>query len=221
MYVWNWDVVLSNWRVFVDGGLMTLWLTALTVVAGTLFGTALALLRRTRDPIAVGAVGLFVDLFRALPILVLLIWIYYVAPAFSFGGTMPFLAALIALSLNLSAFVAETVTAGIESIPKHQFESGRVLGLSSATVMGRVILPQAIRNILPNLVGLYINQLKNSSLASVIGVGEILHQSNVLISDTFRPLEIYTAVAATYLILILPCSSLARLAERRLARIRA
>ncbi len=218
MYSWNWNVVLSHWKVFADGALVTLELTFLAVVAGTALGTALALVRRTRDPMVAFAVRTFVDAFRALPILVLLIWLYYVMPAVFSWEMSPFLAALIALSLNLSAFVAETVHAGIESVPRHQFESGTVLGLSPAAVMARIVLPQAVRNILPNLMGLYITQLKNSSLASVIGVNEVLHRSNVLISNTFRPLEIYSAVAATYLILIVPCAILARIVEGRLAR---
>jgi polar amino acid transport system permease protein len=84
--------------------------------------------------------------------------------------------------------------------------------------MIKIIIPQAVRNMIPNLMGLYINELKNSSLASIIAVDELLHRSNILISETFRPLEIYTAVAATYLIIILPLTYLSRLFERKLAK---
>ncbi len=217
MYLWDWSTILDHTNIFIHGAVVTVWLTALVILIGTVLGTVLGLLRRSEDPIVRIGVKIFIDLFRALPILVLLIWLYYVTPALLSWSISPFVAALIALSLNLSAFVAETVHAGIESIPKHQFESGRVLGLSHASVMMHIILPQAFRNMLPNLMGLYINQLKNSSLASVIAVNEILHQANTLISNTFRPLEIYTAVAVTYLILILPCTALARIIEKRLA----
>lgn len=218
MYVWNWNVIFDNLDIFFQGALTTLWLTLLVIIIGTILGTILGLLRRSRDPIISYAVKIFIDLFRALPILVLLIWIFYVTPTLVSWQVSPFIAALIALSLNLTAFVAETVRAGIDSVPKHQFESGVVLGLSPVGVMLRLILPQAIRNMLPNLMGLYINQLKNSSLASVIAVNEVLHQANILISNTFRPLEIYTGVAITYLILILPFSALARHVEKRIAR---
>ncbi len=218
MYIWDWNTILNHKDIFIYGAATTVWLTALVIVVGTILGTALGLLRRSEDPIVRTGTKIFIDLFRALPILVLLIWLYYVTPALLSWNISPFVAALIALSLNLSAFVAETVHAGIESIPKHQFESGRVLGLSHASVMVRIILPQAFQNMLPNLMGLYITQLKNSSLASVIAVNEILHQANILISNTFRPLEIYTAVAVTYLILILPCTAAARIIEKRLAR---
>ena len=164
-------------------------------------------------PVLSFAARLYIELFRALPILVLLIWVYYVAPLLFNIRLSPFFSALLALSLNLSAFVAETVRAGIEAIPKAQLESGVVLGIRSFKVMRTIILPQAFRSMLPNLMGLYIAQLKNSSLASVIAVNELLHISNTLISNTYRPLEIYSAVAFGYLCLTIPFTLLANKLE--------
>ena len=218
MYLWDWGVVSDHQGIFLDGALTTAWLSFLCICVGTVLGIGLGLLRRSRIRLVSVATKVVIDVLRALPILVLLVWLYYVAPIYLPWRFTPFEAALIALSLNLAAFVAETVRAGIEAVPKHQFESGLVLGLSKSQVMIRIIAPQSLRNILPNLMGLYITQLKNTSLASIIAVNELLHRANILISDTFRPLEIYTAVAVTYLMLILPCTAFAQWIEVRLAK---
>ncbi len=213
MYQWDWGVITSYAPVFLQGAGITLELTLLVVALGTVLGVCLALLKKADNPATNLMVGIYVQLFRALPTLVLIIWIFYVTPIFTGWYMSPFLAATIALALHLAAFVTETTRAGFESIPPGQFESGLALGMSEAQVMVRIMAPQAIRNILPNLLGLYITELKNSSLASVIAVGELLHRSNILISETFRPLEIYTAVAGMYLAMILPLIYLAHRAE--------
>jgi polar amino acid transport system permease protein len=218
MYTWNWNIIVQYKQVLIHGALVTLWLTLLVVGIGTVLGLALGLMRRSSVQIVAWAAKAYIELFRALPILVLLIWVYYVAPLIIDIRLSPFLSALVALSLNLSAFVAETVRAGIEAIPKHQYESGVALGMRPYQVMRTIILPQAFRNMLPNLMGLYVTQLKNSSLASVIAVNELLHISNTLISNTYRPLEIYSAVAVGYLCLILPFTLLASRLEIVLKR---
>ena len=204
--------------VFLRGALVTIWLTFLVALSGTILGVAIGFLRRSRSWLISQAANVYIELFRALPILVLLIWMYYVVPLLFGLRLSPFAAAFIALTTNLAAYVAETFRAGIEAIPKNQFDSGITLGLSYFDVMFRIILPQAFRNMLPNLLGLYITQLKNSSLASVIAVNEILHQSNLVISKTFRPLEIYSTVAVIYLLIIIPVTLLANKMEKRLAK---
>ena len=218
MYQWNWNVIWSYKYVFIQGAATALWLTLLAVIIGTILGILVGLIRRSQNPILVVIAKIYIELFRALPILVLLIWLFYVSPILIGVQFSPFFTALIALSINLSAFVAETFRAAIESIPKNQFESGLTLGLSSTQTMIYIILPQAIKNMLPNLLGLYVNQLKNSSLASVIAVNELLHRANSVISNTYRPLEVYTAVAVTYLILIIPFSLFASWVEKRIDR---
>ncbi len=218
MYQWDWRTIALYKEVFIQGALVTLGLTLLVVIIGTILGVCIGLMRRSQDSVLSMLAKIYIELFRSLPILVLLIWIYYVVPLLIGVRLSPFMAALVALSMNLAAFVAETVRAGIEAIPRNQFESGKTLGFSPVQVMFSIILPQAFRNMLPNLMGLYINQLKNSSLASVIAVNELLHRSNVLISNTFRPLEIYTTVAVVYLIIIIPFTLLSSWVEQRLRR---
>jgi amine acid ABC transporter, permease protein, 3-TM region, His/Glu/Gln/Arg/opine family len=218
VYAWNWNVISQYKGVFIQGALVTIWLTLFAIVIGTLLGFALAFLKRSSNPAFSWLAKIYIELFRAIPILVLLIWIFYVVPILLDLRLSPFTAAVVALSINLSAFVAETVRAGIESIHRSQFESGLALGMTSRQVMKRIILPQAVRNMIPNLIGLYITELKNSSLASIIAVNELLHRSNILISNTFRPLEIYTTVAIVYLIIIIPLVWLSRMVERRLIK---
>ncbi|MEI6498924.1 MAG: amino acid ABC transporter permease [bacterium] len=218
MYQWNWNVIFQYKYVFIQGAATTLWLTFLVIVFGTILGVLIGLMRRSSAPFIPVIAKIYIELFRAFPILVLLIWLYYVSPILLGIQFSPFNTALIALLINLAAFVAETVRAAIESIPKNQFESGATLGLNSMQTMIYIILPQAMKNMLPNLLGLYVNQLKNSSLASVIAVNEVLHRANSMISNTYRPLEIYTAVAMTYLILIIPFSLLASWVEKNISK---
>lgn len=216
MYSWNWQTIYLYRSVFLEGALLTLYLTFLVVIIGTILGSLFAVLKKSKNKTLSIFANIYIEVFRALPILVLLIWIYYVMPILFNWKINAFWVAVVGVSLHLSAFTAETIRAGVESIPKEQFESGHALGLSLKQVMVHIVLPQAIKNMIPNLLGLYINELKNSSLASVIAVDDLLHRSNVLISNTYRPLEIYTTIALVYLILIFPLIFLTRLLEKRL-----
>lgn len=218
MYDWNWRLIFVSKSIFVEGAAITLLLTVFVVLIGTVLGALFAFLKQSRTSPIAWLAKIYIEIFRALPILVVIIWIYYVLPVLFDWRISPFFAAGIALALHLSAFVAETIRAAIESVSSSQLESGIALGMSRYQAMVHIVLPQAIRNMLPNLLGLYVNELKNSSLASIIAVDDLLHRANILISETFRPLEIYTAVAVAYLIIILPFIFLARYYEKRLAR---
>lgn len=218
MYSWNWNIIWQYKEVFLQGALVTISLALLVAVIGTLLGVGVALLKGSENPVFSFLAKAYTELFRALPVLVVLIWIYYVLPS-TFGLKLsPFTAAVLALSMHLSSFVSETVRASIESISVSQLESGLALGMSHVRTMCHVIIPQAVRNMIPNLLGLYISEIKNSSLASVIAVNEVLHRSNILISETYRALEIYTTVAIVYLIIIMPLILLSRTAENRLSK---
>ncbi len=215
MYTWNWEVMYTYRSVFIHGALETMILTLLTVLIGTAGGIIIAIVRRSENPVFSVMAKIGIDLIRALPILVLLIWAFYVLPLLTGWKLSPFTTATFTLSLHLSAFVAETIRAGVESIPKHQFESAEALGLTPLQTMTQIIAPQAIRNILPNVLGLYVTQIKNTSLTSVIAVNELLHVSNTLISASYRPLEIYTVVACIYVALIEPCEIGVHFLERK------
>lgn len=192
-------------------------LSLISCVIGTILGLFLALGRRSKNswfriPSIVGT-----EILLALPLLVLLIWIYYCLPILNRSFALnAFSSGVVALSLNLSAFVGETLRAGLETIPRSYTDAAHVIGLSRWQSFRGIVLPLAVRRVLPPLLAQYITTIKLSSLASVIAVYEFLHSAENIIAMTYRPLEVYTAVAVGYLVVILPLSLGVRFLEKRI-----
>jgi len=159
---------------------------------------------------------LYVELLRAVPALVMILWVYYGLPELLGLSLTAFWAGVIALSLTESAFQAEVFRAGIQSIGKGQLEAADALGLTYWKKMRLVVLPQAVRRILPPLANQFVYVLKMSSLVSVIGVGELTRRANELTVTEYRALEIYSVLAAEYLLLVLIASAFARWLEKKL-----
>lgn len=210
MYEWDFGVILRNKWVFLHGSIITIQITLFAVAIGTALGGLLGLGRSAKLKWISWPSSAFVEFFLALPILVLLIWIYFCGPLLAGIRLSGFWAAVSALSLSLSAFVAEIVRSSIQAIPTGHVEAARALGLSHFQATRHIVLPQAIRIMTPPLLGMYIATLKMSSLASVIAVYELLHSAQGLISTSFRPMEIYTTVALVYVAMVLPLSILTR-----------
>lgn len=213
-YTWHFGVVKEFWGAFYRGCLVTFQLTAWSFLLSTALALLLAFCSISRRwPIR--AVGiLYIEVFRALPTLVVLVWVYFALPivmGVTLGG---FEAAVIGLTLSQAAFTAEVFRAGIESIDKGQMEAARIVGMSYFMAMRRIILPQAVRRMIPPFVNTFAGLLKFTSLASVIAVTELLHASTNVIQHTFRPLEVYTFAAALYLAMIFPITWLSRYLER-------
>ena len=158
----------------------------------------------------------YVEIVRAVPILVLILWVYYGLPQVTGLSIGVFWAGVIALALSDSAFQAEIFRAGIQSIARGQYEAAYSVSLGYRDTMRYVILPQAIRRILPALGNQLVYMLKMSSLVSVIGMQELTRKANELVVVEYRPLEIYTVLVLEYLILILVVSAGVRWLERRL-----
>jgi polar amino acid transport system permease protein len=158
----------------------------------------------------------YVEIVRAVPILVLILWVYYGLPQLSGITLNVFWAGVFALALSDSAFQAEIFRAGIQSISKGQYEAAQSISLNYRDTMRYVILPQAIRRILPALGNQLVYMLKMSSLVSVIGMQELTRKANELVVSEYRPLEIYTILVLEYLVLILIVSSGVRWLERRM-----
>lgn len=159
----------------------------------------------------------YVEIFRAIPVLVLLLWIYYGLPSI-FGGSLsfnPFVAGVITLVLHESAFISEIYRSGIQAIKKGQIEAAKSLGLNETLVFIKIVLPQAVRIITPALLNQGIYILKMSSLISVIGLGDLTRRANELIVTTYRPLEIYSFLVLEYLILVIFASYLVRRIEKK------
>jgi len=157
-----------------------------------------------------------VEIFRSIPILVLILWVYYGLPVVLGISMNPFSAGVVALALSDSAFEAEIFRGGIQSIGKGQIEAADSIGLNYYQKMRVIILPQAVRRILPPLGNQFVYMLKMSSLVSIIGLQELTRRANELTVTVYRPLEIYTLLVVEYLLLILIFSWMVRRLEYKL-----
>jgi polar amino acid transport system permease protein len=194
----DWSIVWQSRWLLLDGALVTVLLTVLTMVIAVPGGIALALMRGSRiKSVALFATG-FVELFRNLPLLLLVYWAFYVMPVLTDVSLSPFTTGLTALCLNVSAYNSETFRAGINSIRKGQSEAGLALGMSRGEVFRQIILPQSWRRVLPVLASTWVSLFKDTSLVSVIAVGELAHTAMQIRSQSFRVLEMLTAMAAIY-----------------------
>ncbi|WP_408891457.1 ABC transporter permease subunit [Myxococcus faecalis] len=205
------------WRLAQGLGL-TLGLTLLALVSGLPLGLAVALGRRVRFKPLSWLCAAYVEGLRGTPLLVQIIFIYYALPQLLGVDLAPMLAAVLALTLNSAAYVAEIFRAGIASVDPGQEEAARALGLSRAQVMRHVILPQAVRNVLPPLTNEGIALLKDSSLVSIIGMAELTRAGQELASQLAAPLAVWPLVALFYLMATLPLTRLASALEKRLHR---
>jgi polar amino acid transport system permease protein len=216
MYQWDWNWVWTYRWALMEAAGVTLWLNLIILAAGSAVGLIVAFARGSRRAVLRIPALIYIDLFRTLPVLVLLVWFFFCVPIL-LGGVQisSTLSAIIVLSLNLSAFVAEIVRAGIDSVPATHVESARACGLSEAQTMRFIVLPIAMRAMTPPLVGQYINTIKLSVLASVIAVPELLHKTTDIISQVYRPLEFYSVLALLFLIILLPGTIWSRRLEAR------
>jgi polar amino acid transport system permease protein len=216
-YQFRWDIIPNNLDFLMSGLEMTLFISATALVLAMFGGLLLAVVDMSRF-VAVRAIGLaFGELIRNTPILVQLLWVYYVLPIV-FGLQISALAALlIGLSVYMAAFISEVYRAGIQAVPKGQKEAAQVLGLTPFQSFRRIVLPQAIRLTLPPLASNFVQLIKYSSLGSVISVSEITRRGTELSSTTFRPLEIFSFIALVYFCICWPLAMAIRIWERRLA----
>ncbi|HWK43175.1 MAG TPA: amino acid ABC transporter permease [Stellaceae bacterium] len=211
----DWSVVWQYRGALAEGALMTVVLSLATMVVAIPGGILLALMRLSRSRIASTASACFVEFFRNLPILLLVYWAYYVMPVALDLRLSGFVTGLVALSLNVSAYNAETFRAGIGSLRKGQMEAAMALGMSRWQAMREVILPQASRRVLPVLASTWVSLFKDTSLVSVIAVGELAYTAMRIRSQTFRVLEMLTAMAAIYWALGYPQAKLTDWLNRR------
>ena len=207
-------LVSQTWRFLVRGVWMTAVLAAIGLLLGLPIGLALALARVQPSRLLSVPAGIYVEVVRGTPLLVQILFIYFVLPAF--GVNLPaFTSGAIALTLNSAAYLAEIFRAGIESIEAGQMEAARSLGMTYAQAMRRVILPQTFRRVLPPLTNEGIALLKDSSLVSVIGLTELARTGQELASRYAAPLTIWPMVALLYLLLTFPLTRVAQELERR------
>ena len=200
----DFSVIADHARFLASGVGVTLTLAALSGLGSLVLGFIVALLRlygpRWLKPIVV----LYIDSMRAIPVLVVLVWTFFALPIVT-GLTMPpFIAALIGLTVHLAAYAAEIVRAGIESIRAGQTRAARALGLSPAQIVRRIVLPQALVRMLPAFGSLLSITIKDTAIASVIAVGELMRQSETVAGQSFQPIEVYSFAMLLYFLMLFP-----------------
>ena len=220
---WGWYVVdptttngANNLRFMATGAYNTILMSLTAIIISVIVGLLVALPGLSEKKAWRAFNRTYVEIVRAVPILVLILWVYYGLPQLSGITLNVFWAGVFALALSDSAFQAEIFRAGIQSISKGQYEAAQSISLNYRDTMRYVILPQAIRRILPALGNQLVYMLKMSSLVSVIGMQELTRMANELVVSEYRPLEIYTILVLEYLVLILIVSAGVRWLERRM-----
>ena len=224
-YTWGWyifnpflDKGASNIEFLAGGLTATLLVSVCAIVLSVLIGALMALAALSKRKGLQAMARLYVEIFRAIPLLVLLLWVFYGLPVVLGLQLGVFVAGVLSLALSDSAFEAEVFRAGIQSVPKGQVEAAKSLGLSWFQQMRFIVAPQAIKVILPALGNQFIYVVKMSSLISVIGLPELTRRANELNVNEYRPLEIYSILVMEYLLLIICISWLVRKLEAKLAR---
>ena len=214
-YEWDFQAAFLHPELWFKALSITLGYAVATTALGLLLGVICGMMLLSRYWLFRAPVSAFVQVFRCTPLLIQIIWFYYALPV-AVNLTIPaWLAAGMGLTFYMAAFSAEIFRAGIMSIDRGQWHAARAIGMMSWQVMYRVVLPQATRRMMPPFVNQSVLQLKNTSLLSIIAVPDLMYTAQVFVSDTFRPLEIYTTLGIIYLIILYPMQKLAKMLERR------
>ncbi len=207
------------WQVFLLQGLKnTLILTAISVALGTVLGALVAMAKMSKSRIIRFLISIYIEIIRGTPILLQLYVFYFVLPnVFTFLKLSPFMWVSIALCVNSGAYVSEVIRSGIQAVDKGQAEAARSLGLSEKQTMMKIILPQAVRNILPALGNEFIMMLKETSLASTFFLGDIMTSYQIVKGATYLTLEPLTIIAIIYLCVTFPLSKVVERFEKKMA----
>ena len=208
------------WEIFLITGVKnTLILTAISVAMGTVLGTVVAMLKMSKFKLIRFIVALYVEVIRGTPILLQLYVFYFVIPqALKFLDMTPFMWVAVALCVNSAAYVSEVIRSGIQAVDKGQTEAARSLGLSSGQTMMKIVLPQAVRNILPALGNEFVTMIKETSIIQYLGIGDLMYNNGIVITATYNPLPCYYISAVIYLVLNIVLGKGLDIFERRMKR---
>lgn len=210
--------ILPNIPFILEGILLTLQFTALSTIFGFIWGTILSLLKISNIPPLIWFSNVYTSLFRGTPLLVQLSLLYYATPQLTGYNISPLEAGVLTFSLNSGAYISETIRGGILAVDRGQGEAAKSLGVPYTMMMWDVILPQAVKNILPALANESINLLKDSTLVSVIGVTDILRRSQIVAAEKFIYFEPILVAALIYYVIVMGLTTGAYALERKLQR---
>ena len=217
-YAWEFSFLWAYRGLILSGLAVTIAYTIGTILLGLIVGLVTGLLRLSRNPMITAPLVVYVEIFRCTPLLVQIVWFYYALPVVLGIDIPAHVAATLVLSLYTGAFYAEIIRGGVNSIERGQWDAARAIGMRRRQVMRHVILPQAVKRMIPPFMNQSIIQLKNTSLVSTIAVADLLCQGTIITAATYRPLEVYTMVAVIYFLVLFPLTLAAQQVERRLAR---
>lgn len=211
----EWGVVWSSMPRLLEGAWMTVWLTVATMALAIPGGLLLALMRLSPLRIVAGTATVFVEFFRATPLILQIYWVYYVLPAYFDIQLSQISTAIVGLACNVSAFNSETFRSGIVSIRHGQWNAGLALGMTRLQVFSRIVLPQAVMRVLPALATTWVSLFKDTSLVSIISVADLSYVALKIRAETYRILEVLTAMAVLYWLMGYPQAKLVNWIHRR------
>ena len=214
-YHWDLSMVLADPSRWWSAVGVTLLYSFATVAGGIVIGVVCGLALLSRRRWLTLPLEAYVEVFRCTPLLVQIVWFYYALPILLNFSLPAWLAAGLGLTLYMGAFCTEIFRAGVMSIGRGQWQAGRALGMTQIQLMRRIVLPQAVRRMVPPLVNQSITQLKNTALLYVVAVPDLMYTGSIVTAETYRPLEVYTSVAAMYFIILYPLTLFAKRLEVR------
>jgi polar amino acid transport system permease protein len=209
--------LLESWRFLLGGLGITLLLSLMTALSSLVLGGALGLSRVYGPKWLSAPIVFYIDSMRAIPVLVVLVWCYFALPILAGVNFHPFWAAYLALTAHIAAYVAEIVRAGVQSIRPGQILAGYALGMSRAQLVRTIVLPQALVRMLPAFGSVLSVTIKDTAIASVIAVPELMRRAETLAGQSYRPIEIFTVTMIAFFLILFPGSRLIDALYQRIA----
>jgi polar amino acid transport system permease protein len=200
--------LIDSWRFLASGLGLTILLSVAAVACSFAAGLAVGLGRMYGPAWLSALLAFYIDSMRAIPVFVVLVWIYFAVPIISGYSFDPFWAALTGITIHVAAYVAEVIRAGVTSIRKGQIQAGLAIGMSGAQIVRKILLPQAIVRMLPAFGSIVSVTIKDTAIAAVIAVPELMRQAETVAGQSYRPIEVFTTVMVIYFLLIFPVTRL-------------
>ena len=216
-YTFHFEVFNTYWTWIAEGLWITIYISVISMFFALIIGLIISILRLSKIKVLVMFSKAYIEIFRGIPLFVFIIWLYYGLAMVSGINFEPITAGVICLSMQHGGYLAEIYRAGIQAVPKGQWEASFSLGFSIVNTFARIIFPQAVKIIIPPTANMFIGLFKDSALVSIIGVNELMRQSQIAVSLTFRPFEFYTVTALIYIVLTLFLSQAAKFLEHKMS----
>ncbi len=217
-YNWQFHLLYQYWPVFVHGAVVTLQITFGATLIGLLIGFPTGIARQAHSSLLRWIATIYVEAIRSTPALVQIVWVYYCFPVLFNVQLGAETAIILTLGIHSGAYIAEIVRAGVEGVDRGQMMAARSIGMAHFAALRKIILPQAVQRMIPPFINEFANLMKLSTLGSTIAVYELLQESNNLIAQTYRPLEVYTFLALVFFLITFPWIWLSRQLEKKIKK---